>query len=269
MFDDESPGGWVKLWRKMLRSPIWNTSNFAITKLALYCLMRAGFEMRTISVGGNRVDLEPGSFWSSLPSLSVDTGLSTQNIRTAMNNLKNLEFLTYESTANGRKITVLNWDTYQSGEDQPNRQINRQLTDDQQTGNRRVTGNKNIKNVKKEEDPTRSARGELKQNIWGWWVDANRAAGRADPLRLGADTGQVKQIQKMQIADDRVKLIMQRYLNDEDRFLVSRGYPLRDLVARINRYNFEPREDPFEAEALRIEAEIKAEAEARNAKREE
>jgi len=91
---------------------------------------------------GKRYICKPGQKITSLEKIrkACGKGVSIQNIRTAFVRFEKLEFLTYESTKESRLVTVLNWELYQSSEN--NQQSN------QQTGNKDLTTNKNDKNDK-------------------------------------------------------------------------------------------------------------------------
>jgi len=83
---------------------------------------------------------------TSLESLAKKSGVSIQNIRTALKRFEKLEFLTNESTKTGRLLTVLNWELYQSELETPNKVANKDLTKTQQRPNKDLTTNKNDKN---------------------------------------------------------------------------------------------------------------------------
>ena len=78
-----------------------------------------------------------GQLVTSLPKISTDTSLSIQQTRTSMNHLISTGEITDESSPQGRVITIVNYDKYQTSTDKAtdkepkiNRQINRQSTDD-------------------------------------------------------------------------------------------------------------------------------------------
>ncbi len=104
-------------------------------------------------------DIPRGCVVTSFKRLEEELGLSTQNLRTAIKHLiksENIENLTYEITnikkANFTIYKVNNYDSFQGG----NEQDNKQLTNSQQTPNKQLTTykkdkklrNKEIKNIK-------------------------------------------------------------------------------------------------------------------------
>lgn len=140
--------GWIKLHRELLNKSIWTCSTPAQKVILITLLMMANHEGREWEFKGRRIKLQPGQFITSLPAIAklAGDGVSIRNIRTALKRFAEYEFLTDESTANGRLITICNWERYQRGIEESDRLTDRQVTDDRQTGDRRVTANKNNKN---------------------------------------------------------------------------------------------------------------------------
>lgn len=96
--------------------------------------------MGKVIVRGQRV--------SGLPKLSEETGLSVQELRTSLKKLKSTGEITVRPTAKYSVITICNFDKYQDMicDDQ---QANQQA--DQQSGNRRSTTSKEVKNERNKE----------------------------------------------------------------------------------------------------------------------
>ena len=85
-----------------------------------------------------------GQLATSLPSLSAGTGLSLQQVRTALKHLSATGEITDNANRRYRVITVVKYDEYQSLTDRltVNQQSNNsQLTDNQQTTNSQLTDN--------------------------------------------------------------------------------------------------------------------------------
>ena len=139
--------GWIKLHRELLNKSIWTCSTPAQKVILITLLMMANHEGREWEFKGRRIKLQPGQFITSLPSIAklAGDGVSIRNIRTALKRFEEYEFLTDESTVNGRLITICNWDRYQRGIEESDRLTDRQVTDRWQTGDRRVTANNNNK----------------------------------------------------------------------------------------------------------------------------
>ena len=70
--------------------------------------------------------------------------------------MKKLEFLTNESTKEGRLITLVNWRDYQYTEDEPNIATNKDLTKSQQRPNKDLTPREEGKKDNKEKNDKES-----------------------------------------------------------------------------------------------------------------
>lgn len=137
--------GWIKLHRCLLEKAVWQL-NDAQRIVFITILLLANHKGKQWFWKGTQFNAEPGQFVTSLPKLSKTSRVSVQSVRTALDNLKKLDFLTYESTDTGRLITVNNWEFYQRIENESTDKS----TDDQHSLNRRPTSTKNDKNDKNE-----------------------------------------------------------------------------------------------------------------------
>lgn len=129
--------GWIKLHRSILSWEWWD--DFNVRALFIYCLLKANPTEKQ----WHGTTIPRGSFVTSLPELAKGTGLSVQQIRTAISKLKSTGEITDQSTREYRIVTICNYSTYQvvvNSEQQTNQQTeqqtnNRQITDNQQTNN--------------------------------------------------------------------------------------------------------------------------------------
>jgi hypothetical protein len=150
MIDEQS--GWVKLHRKSLNS-VWSNKPL-ISAFAHYCMKRAYWKPSKIYWNGTERELKPGQFYTGRFKLSRETGLSQQNIRTAIQLLTKINFLTIESTNKGSIITLLNYIFYQSNEgEQPTDQpaTNQQPTSNQPATNQQPTTDEEVKKLRSKE----------------------------------------------------------------------------------------------------------------------
>ena len=100
--------GWIKLHRQILNWEWFKKSE--TMHIFIYCLIRAN-----ISDGLWRgIQYKRGQFITSLETIRKDTGLSIQQIRTALKHLVNTGELTSKSTNKYRIITICKFDSYQS-----------------------------------------------------------------------------------------------------------------------------------------------------------
>lgn len=126
------------LHRKLLINPIFK--NHKLLQTFLYCLLSASHKQREQIIGDSIVALEPGQLVTGRHAISAATGLSEQNIRTALNKLEVVGILTIKPTNKYSIISITNWDMYQ--------QTNQQVTSKQPASNQQVTTNNNVNNEK-------------------------------------------------------------------------------------------------------------------------
>lgn len=144
---------WVKLWESITKWEWYKDANTA--RLFFHLIIKAQYK----DTRWQGYDIPRGCVVTSFKRLEEELGSSTQNLRTAIKHLiksENIENLTYEITnikkANFTIYKVNNYDSFQGG----NEQDNKQLTNSQQTPNKQLTTykkdkklrNKEIKNIK-------------------------------------------------------------------------------------------------------------------------
>ena len=121
--------GYIKLNRKILSWGWFSDSN--TVHVFLYCLLNANWKPGEFL--GSSIDR--GQFATSLAKIAADTGLSIQNVRTALKHLELTGELTSKSQGKYRIITVLNYCRYQD----INKVANSELTANQQGTNKELT----------------------------------------------------------------------------------------------------------------------------------
>ena len=141
--------GWIKAYRKKLDWE-WFT-DVPTAHLFEYLLLAAEYEPRKWQ--GHSV--EAGELITTVGSLAERTGLSNQQVRTALNKLQSTGEIILTSTNKYTLVKVQNYGIYQ-GYDLPeqqtnNKQSNKQITNEQQTNNNQHTIIKEIKNTRNKE----------------------------------------------------------------------------------------------------------------------
>lgn len=157
--------GWFKLHRCLFEKAIWQKSTPEQKVILITLLGMANHKGREWEWQGKQFKAEPGEFVTSINSiiLKAGTGITRQNVRTALNKFKKYEFLTIQSTKTGLLVKIENWGTYQGREFTTNLDTNYDLTKSQPSPNQEVTNpqptpnhdlttNKNDKNIKNEEE---------------------------------------------------------------------------------------------------------------------
>lgn len=139
----------IKLNRK-IKNWRWfcdvNTAHFFI-----YCLLSANWKDGYFK----NIKVERGQFVRTYENMSAESGLSKQNIRTAIKHLKLTGEITVNLTGNGRGatlvITVVKYDDYQQPNTKDNTFPNNQLTSNQHPTNIQSTQIEEVKNIRTKE----------------------------------------------------------------------------------------------------------------------
>ena len=113
---------YFKLYTRFLNWE-WYT-DIPVKTLFLHCLLKANYKEKTCF--GEKIGR--GQFVTSIAHLASETGLTVQQVRTAIEKLKKTKNITSSSTSRNTVITVLNWDKYHT---------------EQQTNNKRITTTNN------------------------------------------------------------------------------------------------------------------------------
>ena len=134
--------GWVKLHKQFKDWEWYNKSE--MVHLFIHCLLKANFKDGSFQ----GIEVEKGSFITSLKHLSEETNISVQTIRTCLKKLQLTKEIYVKSTSKLTKITICKYDSYQV-EDVD---ANKQLTNNQQTTNKQLTTIEEEKEYKEEKE---------------------------------------------------------------------------------------------------------------------
>ena len=138
--------GFIKLHRKIKN---WDWIDEPNTFcLFIHLLLNANFEDKK----WRGINIKRGEFLTSLSKLSKITGLSMQQVRTALNKLKSTQEITIQSTKLNTFIKLTNYNLYQEknidSNTLDNTEINKAATNEQQSSNKAATTTKEIKEIK-------------------------------------------------------------------------------------------------------------------------
>lgn len=135
--------GWIRLHRKLLESSFSNKP--FVGWLFINLLLLANHKENKFLWNNQEILIKKGQLLTGLLSLSQQTGLSFQNVRTALEALKSTNTITIKSTNKFSIISILKWEQYQ---EELTNNLTSKLTNNQQTTNKQLTTNKNDNNVK-------------------------------------------------------------------------------------------------------------------------
>jgi hypothetical protein len=128
--------GWIKLHRQILEWEWYSDNN--CFRLFLHLLLKANYKEKRFK----GIELKVGSIVTSRDLLARETGLSSQQIRTALNKLISTNEITSETSSQGTILQIVSYEKYQVSTSE--------ITNEQPTSNQRVTTNKNVNKENKE-----------------------------------------------------------------------------------------------------------------------
>lgn len=102
--------GWIKLHRDLLSWEWYQDINTKV--LFIHLLLKANHEPKR----WKGIMVERGQLVAGLPTLSQETGLSVQSVRTALKHLKKTREVSRKSNSQFSVITICNYDLFQGGE---------------------------------------------------------------------------------------------------------------------------------------------------------
>jgi hypothetical protein len=128
--------GWIKLHRQILEWEWYSDNN--CFRLFLHLLLKANHKEKRFK----GLELKVGSIVTSRDLLARETGLTSQQIRTALTKLISTNEITSVTSSQGTIIQIVSYEKYQV----PTNEI----TNEQPTSNQQSTTNNNVKKEKKE-----------------------------------------------------------------------------------------------------------------------
>lgn len=137
----DNKGGFICLWRSLLENPIWFNSTPEQALIMVTLLLMANWKEQKYDIYGKVITLKPGQIITTYDEIAKLTakGVSKQKVRTGIDRLEKLGFLTRELTPRGSLITIVNWGKYQDRFSENNTQINTELTPEQHPINTQIT----------------------------------------------------------------------------------------------------------------------------------
>jgi hypothetical protein len=126
--------GWIKIHRKILEWEWYDDSN--TFRLFMHLILKANHKDKKY----RGIVVKTGSLLTGRELLSMETGLSIQQVRTCLERLKSTNEITINSSKQGTVIQIVKYKDYQI--------TTNDLTTNQPQDNHQVTTNKNVKNEK-------------------------------------------------------------------------------------------------------------------------
>ena len=167
------------MWRKFSETSFYKKPN--CVQMALHLLLRANHKPETFVWNGKATTLAPGQVLTGRIKLSLETGQSQQEVRTALQTLAHpsIGFLTIESTNKFSLISIAKYSDYQ--ETPTSTSTNQQPASNQPTTSQQphTNTNKNEKNEKNTTYTELEGTGDFLQ----FWASYPKKVGKDAALR--------------------------------------------------------------------------------------
>ncbi|KAF5031935.1 hypothetical protein DSECCO2_622550 [anaerobic digester metagenome] len=122
--------GWIKLHRATLDNPVVckDSDHLAVW---VYLLMKVTHKEYDTVFNGERYTLKPGQQIFGRKGIAKDLSINESKVERILKSFKSEQQIEQQTTTKNRLISIVNWDTYQSYEQQNEQQLNndRQTTE--------------------------------------------------------------------------------------------------------------------------------------------
>jgi len=202
-----SDNGYIKLFSKF-KYWGWYTDSKAV-HLFIHLLLLANFKDGWFL--GERV--MRGELATSVGSLSRQTGLTTQEVRTRLKNFEKTGEINKRTNKQFTIITICNFESYQRNPNEDNTEPNKRLTNDQQTPNKRLTTIEEDKTIRLKEDKCISTRTQVDllksketltsaEQMYLWvWRECNDLFNMKQPLTIPECERLLKEYKPQELKD--------------------------------------------------------------------
>jgi len=118
--------GYVRIYRSLWEKGYWWDSEYV--HLWVHLIMKATYRPKEYLFNGKIEYLQPGQFIAGRRSLSKETGIQESKIERILYCFATEHQIEQQTTNKFRIITILNWNKYQTDEQQNEQQMNNQRT---------------------------------------------------------------------------------------------------------------------------------------------
>lgn len=138
--------GWISIQRKIESHWLWEAKPFSYGQAWIDILLQCNHKDRKVLLKKKLVEAKRGQSVNSLKTWANRWGWSVQSVRTFLALLKDDNMINTESVGVTTRLTVLNYDAYQSAQQAPSTDSNTELTRSQHAPNTHLTTNNNDNN---------------------------------------------------------------------------------------------------------------------------
>lgn len=240
--EDEMNDGWIKLWRKLRQSRVWE--NPRLLKVWLWCLFRANHKENWVTVrsgrGTTEVKLFPGEFIFGRKTAARELKMKPSSVRNFIAKLRNLKNLdvkqdTQQDTRQDTHysiISIMNWETYQGTFKKLDTQQKRQL-DTQQ--DRQRTGKGHREECREKKKTLRDSPNPAVKEFFTFWGKAFKEKTGKDYFFNGGKEGNLTKKMLKSNPIDRLRELAGVFFKSQTKFFQDSGYTIGFFYSQINK----------------------------------
>lgn len=114
MNENNKKRGWVKVYRSVTDSWIWNDKPYSKGQAWIDILLMVNHEERNIGIGNQIITVKKGSFVTSMLKLSDRWGWSKQKVNRFLKQLESDSKVILNMNRKWTTVTLVNWGSYQN-----------------------------------------------------------------------------------------------------------------------------------------------------------
>ena len=176
--------GWFKFYRQIFDNPIC-TKDSEYFFVWCYILSEVAYEETRVLFKNEEIILSKGQLLTTVKDIALKLKVSESKVNRILKKLEIEKQIEKQSSSKNTLITVLNWERYQSSEEQNEEQVtNERQTNDKPVTNKRQTDGKPSyynKNIRIEEDK-KERKEEGKNNIMYYCPEPEQLATGQKPI---------------------------------------------------------------------------------------
>ena len=223
--------GWIKLWRKVFESSVFDSEDHTLFKTFIYCLGRANHKENKIFMDGKEMILKPGQFITGRDEASKDLHFKGKMWDRKVDSLRKLQILTKQVTNRFTIISIINWDIYQGSYNDDDQLSDQPMTSRRPANDQPMTTDKNVKNVK---NVKKYILPDVKTFIDFYYNSFKEKFNTPPMIQGGKDGLTIKRLLKNNPLEELKELLLKMF-ESNDPFIIKSGYTLGVFQSQINK----------------------------------
>lgn len=186
MNEKNKKSGWVRLYRSVTESWMWKDKPFSKGQAWIDIILMANHEERNVGIGNQIIDVQKGSFITSMVKLGERWGWNKDKVSRYLKQLQSDAKVQLNTQQKCTVVTLVNWDFYQIERSDDETMMRRKCADDEKilrTNNTVTINNKQVTNNKNTLDHPPADRTQNDALFDAFWRAYPRKIGKAAAMK--------------------------------------------------------------------------------------